>query len=125
MGGGPGGNSVASNAFTGHLLPLLRDTERLETVRDQLPVQRTGRLLSVTALNRARVGTCVSAWEAYIEELVRESLNVLRPAAPPLGLWPALHATIRGQLGRFNTPNTENIRLLISDALGLPDIHTH
>lgn len=66
---------------------------------------------------------CTSAWEAYIEELVRESLDVLRPAAPPLGLWPALNASIRGQLGRFNTPNTENIRMLISDAIGLQDIH--
>jgi hypothetical protein len=25
--------------------------------------------------------------------------------------------------GRFNTPNTENIRLLISDVIGLPDVH--
>jgi hypothetical protein len=66
--------------------------------------------------------TCVSAWEAYIEEVVRESLNVLRPPAPPLGLWPALNATVRGQLGRFHNPNTDNIRMLMSDALGLQDI---
>lgn len=59
-----------------------------------------------------------------MEELVRESLTVLRPPAPPLGVWPALNASVRGQLGRFNNPNTENIRLLISDALGLQDIHT-
>jgi len=83
-----------------------------------------GRQLRVAALNRAVVITCVSAWEAYIEELVRASLNVLRPAAPPLGLWPALNATVRGQLGRFNTPNTDNIRMLISDALGLQEIQT-
>lgn len=66
----------------------------------------------------------VSAWEAYIEELVRESLNAVRPPTPPLGLWPALNATVRGQLGRFNTPNTENVRLLVSDAIGLADIQT-
>jgi hypothetical protein len=66
---------------------------------------------------------CVSAWEAYIEELVRESLNALRPAAPPLGVWPALNAAVRGQLGRFNTPNTDQVRMLISDALGLQDVH--
>jgi hypothetical protein len=65
---------------------------------------------------------CTSSWEAYIEELVRECLNLLRPPAPPLGLWPALNATVRGQLGRFNTPNAENTRMLISDAIGLPDI---
>ena len=115
---------MASNAFTAQLLPLLDDAVHLYEAANLLPVGRTGRLFRIAALNRAIVVTCTSAWEAYIEELVRESLNVLRPAAPPLGLWPALNATVRGQLGRFNTPNTENIRLLISDALGLPDVHT-
>jgi hypothetical protein len=75
-------------------------------------------------LNRAVVVVCTSAWEAYIEELVRESLHVLRPPVPPLGLWPALNATVRGQLGRFNTPNTENIRRLLSDALGVQEVQT-
>jgi hypothetical protein len=113
---------VASNAFTGHLLPLLRDADYLRDASRQLSVGIPGRLRRVAAMNRAVVVTCVSAWEAYIEELVREALNALRPAAPPLGVWPALNATVRGQLGRFNTPNTENIRLLISDAIGLPDV---
>lgn len=114
---------MASNAFTRHLLSLLRDADDLYDASSQLPVGIPGRLNRVTALNRAVVVIGVSAWEAYIEELVRESLNVLRPAAPPLGLWPALNASIRGQLGRFNTPNAENVRMLISDAIGLPDIH--
>jgi hypothetical protein len=74
------------------------------------------------ALNRSIVVNCVSAWEAFIEELVREAINALRPAAPPLGNWPALNASLRGQLGRFHTPSAENVRTLISDALGLPDI---
>jgi hypothetical protein len=116
---------VASNAYTGHLIPLLEEADHLNDASGQLPIGIPGRLLRMAALNRAVVVMCVSAWEAYIEELVRESLNVLRPPAPPLGLWPALNATVRGQLGRFNNPNTENIRLLISDALGLPDIQTH
>ncbi|MFI5457904.1 MAG: HEPN domain-containing protein [Isosphaerales bacterium] len=115
---------MASNAFTGHLLSLLRDADHLYDASGQLPVGIPGRPLRVAALNRAVIVMCASAWEAYIEELARESLNVLRPAAPPLGLWPALNASVRGQLGRFNTPNTENIRMLISDALGLHDIQT-
>ena len=115
---------MASNAFNGHLLPLLRDANHLYNASVQLPVGIPGRPLRVAALNRAIVVTCASSWEAYIEELIRESLAVLRPAAPPLGLWPAFNATVRGQLGRFNTPNTENIRLLVSDALGLQDIQT-
>jgi hypothetical protein len=66
---------------------------------------------------------CVSAWEAYIEELVRKALTTLRPPAPPLGVWPALNASARSQLGRFNNPNAENVRMLLSDAIGLPDVH--
>jgi hypothetical protein len=113
---------VASNAFTVHLLPLLRDADHLYDAAGQLPAGIPGRPLRVAALNRAVVVTCASAWEAYIEELVREALDVLRPPGPSLGLWPALNAAVRGQLGRFNTPNTENVRMLISDAIGLQDI---
>jgi hypothetical protein len=113
---------MASNAFTGHLLRLLLDADNLANTSARLPLGMSRRLQRVAALNRAVVVTCVSAWEAYIEELVRESLNALRPPTPPLGSWPALNAAVRGQLGRFNTPNTENVRLLISDAIGLPDI---
>lgn len=115
---------MASNAYNEYLLPLLRDADHLRIASRQLPAGIQGRALRVTALNRAIVVTCVSAWEAYLEELVRESLNVLRPPVPPLGVWPALNAAVRGQLGRFNTPNAENVRLLLSDSLGLPDIQT-
>jgi hypothetical protein len=66
---------------------------------------------------------CISAWEAYIEELVRESLAALRPATPLLGSWSVHNASVRGLLGRFNTPNADQVRQLFSDALGLPDIH--
>ncbi len=115
---------MPSNAFGGHLFRLLRDAADLIEASGQLPIGIPGRPLRVAALNRAIVVTCASAWEAYIEELVRESLNLLRPAVPPLGLWPALNATVRGQLARFNNPNTENIRMLLSDALGLQNIQT-
>jgi hypothetical protein len=113
---------VASNAFDGHLVPLLRDANHLCKAARQLPVGVPGRSLRVAAVNRSVVVTCASAWETFIEELIRESLNVLRPPVPSLGLWPALNATIRGQLGRFNNPNSDNIRMLISDALGHQDI---
>jgi hypothetical protein len=114
---------VPSNAYQGHLLPLLEDADELDEAHFNLRTGQRGRQYGLASLNRATVIMCVSAWEAYIEELVREALNALRPPIPPLGLWPALNATVRGQLGRFNTPNLENVRLLISDALGLPDVH--
>jgi hypothetical protein len=113
---------VASNAYHGHLLALLHGADHLCVASGQLPVGIPGRPLRVAALNRAVVIMCVSAWEAYIEEVVREALTALRPAAPPLFPWPALNASVRGQLGRFNAPNTENVRMLLSDAFGLQDI---
>jgi len=113
---------VPSNAFSEHLLPLLRDADHLYDAAGQLPVGIPGRPLRVAVLNRAVVVTCASAWEAYIEELVRESIDVLRPPAAPLGLWPAHNASVRGQLGRFHNPNMENVRMLISDSVGLQDI---
>lgn len=115
---------MASNAYVGHLLPLFDDADHLSRVSRQIPLGIPVRRDRVTALNRAIVLSCVSAWEAYIEELVRESLSVLRPPSPPLGAWPALNASVRSQLGRFHAPNTENVRTLISDCLGLQDIQT-
>jgi hypothetical protein len=113
---------MASNAYSGHLIPLLNDAVHLYDTAQKLPTGMPNRQHRVVALNRAVVVICTSAWEAYIEELVRESLGVLRPQVAPLGLWPALNATIRGQLGRFNNPSMENVRLLISDAIGLQDV---
>jgi len=77
----------------------------------------------LAALNRAIVVMGVSAWEAYVEELVRESVVAMRPTAPPLGVWSAHHAWVLGQLGRFNNPNVENVRMLLSEAIGLQDVH--
>ncbi len=65
----------------------------------------------------------VSAWESYVEELMRESVQALRPPAPPLGAWPAWNAYVLGLLGRFNTPNQVNVEQLIRNCLGLPDVH--
>lgn len=53
---------------------------------------------------------------------MRESIEAIRPAVPPMGAWPALDATARSQIGRFNNPTTENVRALFADALGLHDV---
>jgi len=65
---------------------------------------------------------CVSAWEAYVEEVVKEALDILKPASPPLGVWPALNASGRSNVGRFNNPNVQNTRMLLRDCIGLDDI---
>jgi hypothetical protein len=115
---------LPSNAFTDHLLRLLADADHLEDVHGQLRVGLPGRPARRAALSRAIVVMCLSAWEAYVEELTRESLQLLRPLGPALGVWPALNASVRAQLGRFNTPSADNVRMLISDSIGLQNIQT-
>lgn len=114
---------MPSRAFTDHLLPLLRDAEDLDDATVDLRDAGWRPRPGPGALSRAVVVACVSAWEAYVEELVRESLTAIKPVAPPLGPWAALNAAARAAIGRFNTPNTDQVRLLIADAIGLPDVH--
>lgn len=114
---------MPSAAYSGYLLPLLHDAVELDEAHANLRTGGPGRQYGLGALNRAAVVMCVAAWEAYIEELVKEAVNAIRPAGPPLGIWTALNATVRSAVGRFNTPNTDQVRLLISDAIGLPDVH--
>lgn len=113
---------MPSSAFSVHLNQLLRDATELDAIHTQLRTGLPGRQYGLASLNRAAVVISVSAWESYVEELLRESLQALRPAAPPLGNWPALSAFILGELGRFNTPNSQNVANLINHCLGLPDV---
>jgi len=115
---------VASNALSVHLDQLLRDATELDTIHTQLRTGLPGRQYGLASLNRAAVVISVSAWESYIEELVRESLEALRPAGPAVGHWPALSAFILGELGRFNTPNAERVANLINRCLGLANVRT-
>jgi hypothetical protein len=114
---------MPSNALTQHLHPLLEDADDLLDAHSQLRTGRPGRQWGLGALNRAVVVMCVSAWEAYIEEAIVEAITAIRPAAgAPLGSWVSLNASARSLVGRFNNPNVDNVRALLSDALGLPDI---
>jgi hypothetical protein len=113
---------LASNALSVHLNQLLRDATELDTIHTQLRTGNPGRQYGLASLNRAAVVISMSAWESYIEELMRESLQALHPGSSALGAWPALNAYILGLLGRFHTPNSENVAELISRCLSLADI---
>ena len=115
------GAGMASNAHDSHFAALMVDANTLAAARTLLWTTVGGRGHNA-AVSRALVVACVSAWESYIEELVREAMALLRPVAPPLGTWPSLNASVRGMLGRFNTPNTDQIRQLFSDSIGLIEI---
>ena len=117
---------MASNAYSNHLVVLLKDATELDAAHCQLRTGQVGRQWRLGALNRAVVVMCVSAWESYVEEVLRESLDASRPAPPTLmGNWPALNASARTQIGRFNNPNSQKVRELISDSIGLADVSQH
>lgn len=114
---------MPSNAFSLHLRELLLDAEELDDIHTRLSTGAPGRQYGLASLNRSAVVISVSAWESYVEELMRECLQALFPSGPDLGAWPALNAHVLGLLGRFNTPNARNVSDLINRAIALPDIH--
>ncbi len=115
---------MPSSAYTDHLKPLLADARALIEAHTRLSDGGSLSSDKLRALPRAVVVMCVSAWEAYIEEVVREAVRVARPTAAPLGVWSALDSFVQKSADRFNTPNAENVRTLIANAIGLPDIRT-
>jgi hypothetical protein len=113
---------LASNALTTHLAQLLRDADELDDAHSLLSVVVPPPQHKLGAINRAVVVLSVSAWETYVEELANEAVLAMRPAAGPLGPWPVHYASVQGQARRFHTPNPNNVKALLSDALGLADV---
>jgi len=113
---------MPSNAYQLYLLPLLGDATEIEQAHQNLRTGQAGRQWGLGALNRAAVVMSLSAWEAYVEELIKESVAAFKPANPANTLWQSINADARSQIGRFNTPNVENVRKLIADTLGLQDV---
>jgi hypothetical protein len=102
---------------------LLLDAEELDDAHTELSTGAVGRQYGLASLNRAIVVMSVSAWESYIEELLRESVIVLRPPGPPhADPWPALSTFVAGEVRRFHTPNAHNVSNLIQNCLGVPDV---
>jgi hypothetical protein len=113
---------VPSVAYTGRLVPLLRDAEELDEAYTQLQAVPALQHFATAALNRAVVVMCISAWEAYVEELVRESLQTLQNPAPHPGLVQALDELLSDDLNRFNTPSAANVQAILRQTLGVPDV---
>lgn len=113
---------MASRSFRNYLVVLLQDAEELIQAHAKLRTGQRGRQWKLGALNRAVVLMCVSAWEAYVEELAKEALESFRPTMGAVSQWQSLNAACRSQIGRFNTPNSQNVRLLIADAIGLQNV---
>ncbi|HEX3856031.1 MAG TPA: HEPN domain-containing protein [Verrucomicrobiae bacterium] len=113
---------MPSAAYTNSLDALLNDAEELLQAHGKSKTGKAGRQWGLGGLNRACVVMCVSAWEAYVESLIRESLSKMRPAATSNIVWPILTHPAERELGRFHTPNPDQVRFLFSTCIGLDDV---
>jgi len=113
---------VPSDALTTDLTQLLRDAEELDAVYNLLVVEAPPPQHKLDALCRAVVVMCVSAWETYVENVSIEAVLAMRPGGGQLGSWSVHHAGVLGRARAFHTPNPDNVKNLLSDAVGLADV---
>ena len=113
---------MPSIAYVSHLEILLADAAELDAAHTRLRTGERGRQWGLGAINRAIVVLCASAWEAYLEELVKEAIEALRPPGASTGTWSVLEATAKREIGRFNNPNVENSTRLFASCIGLADV---
>lgn len=116
---------MPSKSYTNRLETVLADADEINIGHQGLRTGNAGRQYGLGALNRAVVVMSVSAWETYLEEVLKEVLVMLKPPQPPLGVWPSMNALARSQIGRFNNPNVQNTKDLFRDCIGLEDISFH
>jgi hypothetical protein len=113
---------MPSQAYDSRLLGVLRDAEDVLSGHRKLRTRGRGRQWGLGGLNRAVVVLAVSAWEAYIEGLVLESIEVARPSSGFLGTWDAWSTTSIDLVRRFNTPDPKGVRRLLRCTLGITDV---
>ncbi|WP_459557283.1 HEPN domain-containing protein [Lacunimicrobium album] len=115
---------MPSNAYKIHLKALLHDAQELDDAHTELSTGKPGRQYKLASINRAIVVICISAWESYIEELVRESMTAIAPTGPTQQVWTSLNTYVTFRLKKFNTPNKNNVKTLLFESIGIQDIHT-
>ncbi|MCE8052513.1 hypothetical protein HOP61_14535 [Halomonas daqingensis] len=107
-------------------LDQLGSVDQLITIHGRIQSGK-GRRHEQDALHKAGVVMTVAAWQAYIEKIIRETLNNIEsgfygPTATQTAPHWALHsfnlrrAEILGTVNKFNTPNTQNIQRIFQEA---------
>jgi hypothetical protein len=113
---------MPSNSYTNHLQQLLIDVDELITAHRRLTTGHRGRQWGVGSLNRAILVIAVSSWEAYIEQVIEETIILIKPPYPPVTNWQSLYASTKSTIGRFNNPNAEHVKTIFRDCIGITDI---
>ena len=113
---------MPSSSYENVLTPLLADAHELDIAHLSLRTGDRSRQWGIGSLNRAVVVTCLSAWEAYVEGVVKEAVESFRPDEPNRTIWQSINASTRSAVGRFNTPNVENVDRLLADSIGQQNV---
>jgi len=93
----------------------MTDPNNLIVIHKKLK-QGKGKRVEELALNRAVVVLTVAAWQAYVQDIAREAVDLLKPAAPPLQAWNLLNAQATRAIQLFSTPNAEKSQDLLMHA---------
>lgn len=78
-----------------------------------------GRRTIETSLDRAVIVLAVAAWQAAVQDLATAILDTSTPGGPSqldIARFNTLIGPVRGQVGRFGTPNAQNTRNLMISA---------
>jgi hypothetical protein len=100
---------VTFQAARGKYDTAMTDPTNLVAIHKKLK-QGKGKRTEELALNRAIVVLTVAAWQAYVQDITREAIDLLKPAAPPLQTWNLLNAQASRAIQLFSTPNAEKSR---------------
>ena len=101
--------------------------ERIQTLRRTATDKRLRPMLhdEIQVYYHAALTGYVAAWNAYIDNLVRNFYDVIADSAHPK--FDAIHTLAKGivenALARFNTPNWENTRTLLNHCTGYDPIN--
>jgi len=111
--------SPAKLTFDQHL----KDVEQLRTLHQVKAGPGPGRKHGVEVLNRAVIVFICACWEAYVEDVLRDSMRVLLTHAGAAHTEHArLNQPLEHALDAFHAPNTRAVNNLIEGLLGLPNI---
>ena len=108
-------------------LKYIVTVERIQTLRRTATDKRLRPMLhdEIQVYYHAALTAYVAAWNAYIDNLVRNFYNVIADSANPK--FDAIHTlakgTVENALTRFNTPNWENTRNFLNQYTGYDPIN--
>src|SRR5690348_4333777 len=89
----------------------MTDSENLIDIHKELN-REAGLRVREMSLNRAVVVLTVAAWQAYVQDLVTETLKVFEipPGDHARAVYVAVRADVLSAADKFSTPNSDNTR---------------